>query len=94
MKIKLKTKLGRFLMKISKIKICIIDDEEIYFNETHLNLAKINGFGNIERFYQIDSELFSDLQKTPWAYVELKNATKEAKVVEAEAPAGKSFTVL
>lgn len=65
MKVKLKTTLGRLLMKLGKIKICIIDDEEIYFNENSINLAKENGFHHIERHYNLDSLLFSDLQKSP-----------------------------
>ena len=65
MKIKIKSTLGRILMKLGGLKICIIDDENIYFNEGLLNLARENGFKNIERHYQVDSNLFKDLQKSP-----------------------------
>lgn len=64
MKIKLKTALGRLLMRLGKINICIIDDEEIYFNENLLAMARENGFSNIERHYNLDLTLFADLQKS------------------------------
>lgn len=65
MKINLNQSLGKFLMRISSIKICIVDDEEIYFDKQMIELAKLNGFKNIERYTKIDSDLFEDLQKSP-----------------------------
>lgn len=65
MKIKLKSVLGRFLMGLSAIKICIVDDEKAYFNENLLKLAHENGFTNIERYFKIDSDLFEDLHSSP-----------------------------
>jgi len=65
MKIKIKNTLGRLLMKFGGLKICIIDDEKIYFNDNLLSMAKENGFNNIERHYQVDANLFNDLQKSP-----------------------------
>lgn len=50
-------------MRISGLKICIVDDEKTYFNNELLALAKEKGFGEIERHYNIDQGLFLDLHK-------------------------------
>ncbi len=65
MKIKLKNKVGRWLMGLGGITICIIDDEEIYFSEGLLNLAKENGFKKIERHHLVDKKLLQNLHEQP-----------------------------
>lgn len=65
MKIKLKNRIGRWLMGLDGPKICIIDDEEIYFNDDLLTLARKNGFKNIERHQLVDKELLKSLQVAP-----------------------------
>jgi hypothetical protein len=57
---------GKFLMKLSPIKICIIDDEEAYFNKSMLETAKNSGFKKIDRHYKIDHKLFTSLQQSPY----------------------------
>ena len=63
MKIKLKSRVGRWLMGLNCISICIIDDESIYFNNDLIALAKINGFKNIERYHQVNKTLMQQLQE-------------------------------
>jgi len=65
LKIKLKNQVGRWLMGLDGVTICIIDDEEIYFNDDLLRLAKENGFKNIERHHLVDKKLLQDLQEKP-----------------------------
>lgn len=65
MKIKLKNRIGRWLMRLDCVKICIIDDEEIYFNDDLLRLAHKNGYKNIDRHLLVDKTLLQDLQENP-----------------------------
>jgi len=65
MKIKLTNTIGRWLMALDAPKICIIDDEEIYFNDDLLNLAKESGFKKIERHQLVDSVLLKNLLEDP-----------------------------
>lgn len=52
-------------MSCDFLSICIVDDEEAYFNKDMLSIASNAGFKNIERFNQINIELFKDLQERP-----------------------------
>lgn len=56
---------GKALMAIGGFRICIIDDEEAYFDDNMLDVARNAGFKNIERYYKIDENLFKDLQESP-----------------------------
>lgn len=69
MKHKVLTSVGRFLMKFSKLRICIIDDEDIYFNPNMLEIANNAGFYSIDRFSNVDNKLFQILQKRPYDIV-------------------------
>lgn len=66
MKHKVLSKIGKFLMKITSIRICIIDDEDIYFNKNMLNIATNTGFNKIDRHSKVDHILLSRLQKKPY----------------------------
>lgn len=65
MKHKVVSKIGKFLMAIGRFRICIIDDEEAYFDENMLEIARSAGFKHIERHYKINKDLFKDLQENP-----------------------------
>lgn len=65
MKIRLTTQIGRWLMALDSPRICIIDDEEIYFNDSLLSLARKNGFQHIERYHIVNSELLKTLLEDP-----------------------------
>lgn len=66
MKQKALTWVGETLMKIDAPKICIVDDEDIYFNESMLAAAKNSGIGNIERHSTIGTELLTRMQTKPF----------------------------
>ena len=63
--------LGKLLMKIDNVSICIIDDEDVYFNKAMLNTAKNSGFNEIDRYSKIDYALLDRLQKNPYDIVVL-----------------------
>lgn len=79
MKHKIVSKLGKILMSINYIKICIIDDEEAYFNEDMISIANNAGFNCIERFNLVNAEIFKDLQTKPRDIVilDIKNVTSK-----------------
>ncbi|MDT8878747.1 hypothetical protein RSO68_04635 [Halomonas saccharevitans] len=60
---------GKFLMRINNVNICIVDDEDIYFNPRMLGIAKNAGFGKIERYSKIDTPLLNKLQNKPYDIV-------------------------
>lgn len=66
MKHKTITWLGKVLMKLDSPKICIVDDEDIYFNEPMLTAAKNSGINKIERHSTIGTELLNRMQKHPF----------------------------
>lgn len=66
MKHKLKSKLGKFLMKLNMVNIAIVDDEDAYFNENMLETANNSGFTNIDRFNHIDQERLNQFQINPY----------------------------
>ena len=47
---------GKFLMKLNNVNICIVDDEDIYFNKDMLNIASNAGFNKIDRYSKIDNK--------------------------------------
>lgn len=57
--------LGKYLMRKGVLKVCILDDQETYFSDTMLKLAKAAGFAHIERHYLVDAKLMEDLLKNP-----------------------------
>lgn len=69
MKHKVISEMGRFLMKINALSICIVDDEEIYFNERMMKTAEKAGFTCIDRFQIIDEELLNRFQEDPYDIV-------------------------
>ncbi len=58
-------KFGKLLMRLGGFRICIVDDEESYFNTRMLDAAEAVGFTGIERHFFIDLELFQDLHDDP-----------------------------
>jgi hypothetical protein len=60
------TKLGKWLMEKNCLSICIIDDEEAYFNEKMLRSATRAGFIGIRRFKMVDQRLYNRLVDTPF----------------------------
>jgi hypothetical protein len=56
-------------MKINVISICIVDDEDVYFNSNMLEAAKNTGFSKIDRYSKIDNSLLKFLQITPYDIV-------------------------
>jgi hypothetical protein len=56
---------GLVLMKISPLKICIIDDVKTYFNEQMLNVAAAKGNISFERYYKCDATLLNSLVSNP-----------------------------
>jgi hypothetical protein len=65
MKQRLLTKIGKALLLRGKMRICIIDDEEAYFNDQMLAIARDAGYPEIERRTRVDSALLSDLLRRP-----------------------------
>jgi len=66
MKHKILNKSGKLLMKLNPLKICIIDDEDIYFNKNMIDIANNTGFTHIDRYNKIDASLFKKLQTNPY----------------------------
>ncbi|RAR75689.1 hypothetical protein [Flavobacterium aciduliphilum] len=58
-------KIGKLLMKISPMKIIIIDDVKSYFNENMLSIASANGNISFERYYKCDGILLKNLIENP-----------------------------
>lgn len=56
---------GKFFMKLSPIKIIIIDDVKSYFNENMLSIASANGNVSFERYYKCDGILLKNLVENP-----------------------------
>ncbi|ENM5736344.1 response regulator [Vibrio mimicus] len=56
-------------MKLNNVNICIVDDEDIYFNADMINIANDAGFEKIDRYSKIDNTLLSRLQKKPYDIV-------------------------
>lgn len=56
---------GKRLMRLGKLRICIVDDQPTYFNDQMVRIARASGFVNIERHYIVDNQLLSDLVATP-----------------------------
>lgn len=63
MKNKPLTFIGKQMMKWGKYKICIVDDEDIYFNRKMLNIAKESGFTFIDRYRVVDNDLHRKILK-------------------------------
>ena len=61
MKHKPLSKIGKFLIKLDAYKICIVDDEEIYFNTKMLTAAKKAGFEKIDRYTIVNSRLHNKM---------------------------------
>ncbi len=61
--------IGKFLMKLNNINICIVDDEDVYFNNDMLNVASNAGFNKIERYSEVDKPLLGKLQKEQYDIV-------------------------
>ncbi len=59
MKHKPLSKIGKLLMKFNAYKICIVDDEETYFNTKMLTAAKKAGFENIDRYTTVNNRLYN-----------------------------------
>ena len=80
MKHKMINGLGRLLMKINALSICIVDDEEIYFNAAMIKTAKNAGFTRIERYQKIDRDLLNRLQEQSYDIVilDIKGITDPA----------------
>lgn len=57
--------LGKILMKLSPVKIVIIDDVSTYFNEQMLSIASANGNITFERYNKCDSILLKSLVSNP-----------------------------
>lgn len=57
--------LGKGLMKLSPIKIIIIDDVATYFNEQMLSVAGANGNVSFERYKKCDATLLKSLVSNP-----------------------------
>ncbi|PQJ78514.1 hypothetical protein [Polaribacter porphyrae] len=57
--------LGKGLMKLSPIKVIIIDDVGTYFNEQMLSVASANGNITFERYRKCDSTLLKSLVSNP-----------------------------
>ncbi len=62
MKNKIVIALGKKLMSLGKYKICIVDDEEAYFNKPMIQAAKKAGFSIIDRYYKVDKKLLTKFQ--------------------------------
>lgn len=58
-------KIGQGLMKLSPIKVIIIDDVETYFNEQMLNIAGAKGTVTFERYPTCDANLLKNLVSNP-----------------------------
>jgi len=58
-------KIGQGLMKLSPIKVIIIDDVETYFNEQMLSIAGAKGTISFERYYICDVNLLKSLISNP-----------------------------
>lgn len=58
-------RLGKLLMKLNALKICIVDDEDVNFPPSSLSLAAAAGFPGLERHYEVNAELMKDLLKSP-----------------------------
>jgi len=65
MKSKNITWVGKLLMKIQPIRICIIDDVDSYFNKTMLNLAGADGNLIFERWNKIGELELKNLVQSP-----------------------------
>jgi hypothetical protein len=61
MKHKPLSKIGKLLMKFDGYRICIVDDEESYFNSKMLTAAKKAGFENIDRYTIVNSRLHNKM---------------------------------
>lgn len=57
--------LGKSLMKLSPVKIVIIDDVSTYFNDQMLSIASANGNITFERYSICDSILLKSLVSNP-----------------------------
>ena len=57
--------LGKGLMKLSPIKIIIIDDVATYFNEQMLSIASSSGNISFERYKKCDATLLKSLVSNP-----------------------------
>lgn len=57
--------IGKNLMKLSPIKIVIVDDVSTYFNEQMLSVASANGNITFERYSKCDSILLKSLVSNP-----------------------------
>lgn len=63
--------IAKILMRINNIKICIVDDEAVYFDDRMLEAAKNAGFEKIDRYSLIDGALLSRLQNKPYDVIVL-----------------------
>jgi hypothetical protein len=65
MRDRLLIRLARKLMRVGRLKICIVDDQRTYFNENMIAIARAAGFSHIQRCYIIDHQLLQELLKLP-----------------------------
>jgi hypothetical protein len=65
MKDKMLLRLGRKLMRAGNLRICVVDDQQTYFNENMLAVARAAGFSHIERYYLIDGLRLRKLLDSP-----------------------------
>ncbi|MBM4025763.1 MAG: hypothetical protein FJ280_10200 [Planctomycetes bacterium] len=65
MRDKLVVRLGKKLMGLGALRICIVDDVASYFNEQMIAIAKEAGFTRIERLYVLDAGKLEDLLACP-----------------------------
>ena len=65
MKNKFLNNFGKGLMKLSPLKVIIIDDVETYFNEQMLSIASANGNITFERYKKCDATLLKSMVANP-----------------------------
>jgi two-component SAPR family response regulator len=53
------------MIRLSKLRILIIDDEKHYFSDIHLETAKNFGFHNIERHFYVDRKFLEKMTNDP-----------------------------
>ena len=79
MKNKYTNRLGKFLLKLTPLKVCIIDDTKAYFNEQMLLTASASGEYCFEREFKCNSIILNDLLKYPRdiVIIDIKGTTTE-----------------
>lgn len=57
--------LAKFLMRMTPLDICIVDDIPSYFNEDMLKIANAAGYAKFQRLFVVDSTMMAKLLKRP-----------------------------